>query len=842
MPRESYYQSVDNPLRASLLPKRPLNTALPVKDLGRAERGWLILKVIAAIFFLDIFDTIARNSYDADIIRGGRASLVFWASIVLMFKFSAALPERWSKVTYVAIGLVSAPAAAAAVFLDIASPLGCIHAGIVAAGYVWLFCTHWTERCITSPLGNDTAASLRRRWKLQKYCAAVVPMLAIVIGLVLGSFAALLFLTTLFAFTFRVYRWNDMTGELASMSSWLTYDAKHMRLPGTFISPAGRCDSRIYTTLAACFVIVLCCREAFSITPGLGAMLVFALPMFVARSLLLEANSYRRDAVTPDRWRDLTDSIRMSTNPIERQSYYVGRVAADGSPIIVPRNVFDEHGYFAGDTGGGKTALGLSPFVEQTIAFGDASVIIIDLKADTLELMATMLRAAKRLRESRGIDLPLKYLSTRDDLSSHAFNPQTQEFFQKLSSYKRTDLLTGATSLDYGPDFGAAFYSSANSGVVNHTYKTYPHVKTFVDLAERCGHVLLTANRHDLHPEMRRNGAHVHEILKRLASFPPLNVSDAGGYPNEVIEEAIDLADCFRRPQLMYFHLSSVMGPGSAPALARFVTFFLLASAACTERTVPVYLVIDEFQRMVARNFAYMLQLARSMDVRVILANQSMEDLKTPSIDLIPTVEANCRFRQWFSVSASADRERLVNSSGSTVEQLTTHGESAGNNGRQFSMSVSEVILPRLSANDIALASDHPKQSIVRITRGEGYAQYSGLPFVAESDFHITEAEYQERKWMKWPHREYGTFIPDEWATYQPPAETTGPIVTTEIVGSPDLDDDPFADFLGGIATAEEPESESNAEADDGNSNDDGSDTDDDAQKRKRKPRRRKGK
>ena len=53
--------------------------------------------------------------------------------------------------------------------------------------------------------------------------------------------------------------------------------------------------------------------------------------------------------------------------------------------------------------------------------------------------------------------------------------------------------------------------------------------------------------------------------------------------------------------------------------------------------------MIDEFQRVAAHNVDAILQIARSMNVGVILANQSMLDLKRD--DLIHVVEANCRFR-----------------------------------------------------------------------------------------------------------------------------------------------------------------------------------------------------
>jgi type IV secretory pathway TraG/TraD family ATPase VirD4 len=97
--------------------------------------------------------------------------------------------------------------------------------------------------------------------------------------------------------------------------------------------------------------------------------------------------------------------------------------------------------------------------------------------------------------------------------------------------------------------------------------------------------------------------------------------------------------------------LSATLSPSGAPEIGRLVNYMLLAASTQTERKHPVFLVIDEFQRMVAGNLEYMLQLARSMGIGVILANQSMEDLKKSSVNLIPAIEANCRLRQWFSVS-----------------------------------------------------------------------------------------------------------------------------------------------------------------------------------------------
>ena len=156
--------------------------------------------------------------------------------------------------------------------------------------------------------------------------------------------------------------------------------------------------------------------------------------------------------------------------------------------------------------------------------------------------------------------------------------------------------------------------------------------------------------------------------MKRLAACEALNVTSATPHPPEVQENAIDLTRFFQEPNFLYCHLPSTLSPSGAPEIARLFTYLLLAASTQTERKCKVFLVIDEFQRMVANNLQYMLQLARSMGVGIVLANQSMQDLKQGGTNLIPAIEANCRLRQWFSVSSVEDQERLMQISGKTID------------------------------------------------------------------------------------------------------------------------------------------------------------------------------
>jgi hypothetical protein len=78
--------------------------------------------------------------------------------------------------------------------------------------------------------------------------------------------------------------------------------------------------------------------------------------------------------------------------------------------------------------------------------------------------------------------------------------------------------------------YGAGYFSSANAAVLYYALQAFPHVKTFQELADCIGTVITTAKKKDLHPEIRKAGVHVQEVIKRLANCAPLNVTDATGH------------------------------------------------------------------------------------------------------------------------------------------------------------------------------------------------------------------------------------------------------------------------------------------------------------------------
>ncbi len=796
MLRDAFYQPVGNPLQFDLLPdgQPTLGFAHKLVPLGKAKPHlvkaiqWMLGATFAAVV-VKFIETVYGIS---------QVVPASWALLAIgLFVAAGRSVAQQRRIWLAADAIVVFAAALIAWQAD--APLT-LAAGAVLASLTWHFARHGSYIATASPLPCDVAAQCRSKWNGFLIATLLGFIAAIAYALNLGSLPLLsgvVFGFPLVSIVFGIItvpcRGIGRIG-LESLLSWAAYLAADVPIPGVAVSPTGRIKGRRWFTVATTFVVALAIFDLVSATGFytprkaiewmvMAPLVTVWVPFGFAFPIFLEASRIRTTTVSAANWSPIIEQIASSPDPVEKDSLFIGNIVADGSPLLVPRAVFESHAHYLGDSGSGKTSMGLAPTTEQLVSRGNCSLIYVDLKADTTEPLAMLEHAVTVGRNLSGLPIPIKHFSNQPALSTFAFNPLTQKAWGKLPLGVKADLLTSAMGLQYGTDYGQGYYSTANTALLHEALKLSPNAKTFQELAEVLGDLAFNrAKGIDLHPEIRKAGIHVHEVVKRLASFEALNVAADDGHDPAIVQHQIELSDVFQQPQVLYFHLSSTLSPGASPEIARLMTNLLLVSSSPSERHVPVYLVLDEFQRMVANNVEAMLQLARSMGVGIILANQSLQDLKKSTTDLIPAVEANCRFRQWFSVSSLADRERLMAIGGQTVEFPTTRTESTSGMKTTTTVSTREEIQPRLGVNDISLTSDHPRRSIVWISRGDGYAQYGGLPVVIESNFHITAAEYERRKKFPWPTNVPGTFVPKLDSELPPPPPKKGPSITTETI------------------------------------------------------------
>ncbi|MCB0324632.1 MAG: hypothetical protein KDD69_13715 [Bdellovibrionales bacterium] len=468
-------------------------------------------------------------------------------------------------------------------------------------------------------------------------------------------------------------------------------------------------------------------------------------------------------------WEQFVTLLQSSPVELEKKSFFLGLNAADGSPVTVPRSVFEEHAHFLGDSGSGKTALGLAPLISQMIRSQDCSVVIIDLKGDDPALLENARLEAERA------GLRFRWFTNELGKATYVFNPLLQRHLGELSLYQRTDLLTASLGLQYGTDYGRGFFSDANAELLYHALRARPETNSFVELAnvlKQREPFLMVSN------QLKMAGSHLAAIVTRLASTEALNTRPGPDVDPALLEAAIDMRQAFEEPQVIYFHLSSALGTATSAEIARMAMFSLLTSSKFVEgKRRQVFLIVDEFQRAVSNNLELFLQTARSMNIGVILANQSLSDLRKPGVDIVSTVRTNTRYRQLFAIGEMHDLQEAVYTSGETLLHSRGWSEALGltvlgGAGGIKSLSYSEVVSPRIRVNDLLLASDHPRQSVCHVRRGEGHAQFGGMPFILESTYHITPQEYTTRKEAEWPKQSSETFTPT-LATTDPIASQT---------------------------------------------------------------------
>ncbi|WP_417377247.1 type IV secretory system conjugative DNA transfer family protein [Gimesia maris] len=427
--------------------------------------------------------------------------------------------------------------------------------------------------------------------------------------------------------------------------------------------------------------------------------------------------------------------------------YYWGRVAADGSPTIINRDLFWEHVHILGNSGSGKSSMRLAPLVEQTIGFGDTSLIFIDLKADKLENLAACFAAKEELKHRTGIDLPIRVFTLQLGKPSHIFNPFLTGGLNNMSFADRVSLITEPLGLFYGLIYGQGHFSALNSATVRECLVANPGISSFHELycammTQAMDWTSYVGSQH------RKDYIQVAETVLSLAGCNVLNVTHSTPHSQEALENQIDLAAAFQSPAIYYFHLPSVTSPFVAQTIGRLVVKYLLIAADAAPRKVKVQVVIDEFQQMISDNLDIVFQQARGRDIGMVIANQSIGDLRNVGPVLLSAIEGNCAIRQWLSVTTAEDIEHLAKLFGTRKEFHRTITESTER--RSVSRTLRDE--PRITVNCLHQVSSDPFLSVTQI-KGErgGFAQYRGVPFVVRNAFHISHEEYLRRLGFQWP-------------------------------------------------------------------------------------------
>lgn len=470
-------------------------------------------------------------------------------------------------------------------------------------------------------------------------------------------------------------------------------------------------------------------------------------------------------------WKEYADRLRNSPSPLAREHLWLGTSGFGDYPVLLHRRALEEHVHILGDTGSGKTSRGLAPIISQLIASGRRtpsypghSVVVIDLKGEPYFFNSARV-------DARAAGLPFRWFTSVTGQPTYAFNPFLQSHVNGLTTNQFAEVLLQSLGLEYGEAYGPSHYSRMNRRVLQRAMQIHSEdgkgeLASFRQLED-----VLKTRQTGFSADEKKDATDVFAVIESLAKIDAINVTqddvDAGRVPQTALDAGIDMTSFLTEPKVGYFYFSSTLETSTVRELSKLVLFSLLTAADALERAHGpghrVYVVIDEFQQIIANNLELVLRQARSKNISCILANQSISDLKSGAIDVIPTVQANTRVRQYFAAS-DLNQQELIEKSGGHVhlhQALTRHpienlalglGPLADDYGQP-------VIAGQVSRDEVIAMTDDPDACILHITRGSGLTQFSGYPLIMRTDYHVSKRRFDRWKRKPWPKQTPETIV-----------------------------------------------------------------------------------
>lgn len=453
----------------------------------------------------------------------------------------------------------------------------------------------------------------------------------------------------------------------------------------------------------------------------------------------------------------LRDSSFLALDPItgahvrEREHLFLGTEPAANIPVLLHEKLLREHVYIVGDSGSGKTSLGIMPVLKQLMRAPSspfwseslpepAPVVVLDLKGDN-----ALFQMTKEAAERRGQQF--FFFTPEAKRASHHFNPFKDFDRESRSLSSFANLFLDALSLNHGEGYGRGYYTARNRQLL---YTALEECKP-TSFDELYSHLAKKRGR------VRDEAFELVASIQMLSSYKILSDKRSGSAIPE--DRIIHMQRLIEKGEVAYFWLPAAVESISVREIGKLALFSLVSAALTRQRegkeTRTVYVVVDEFQRLAGENFSILLEQARSFGISLILANQTLSDLNTPSKDLRPSIRTNTRTKFYFSITEPEELANISALSGREIVEMRSRSISRGGRGLIPSTtdteSYVEAIAPRLSAQDIQRISDHPNEFLLHVSRGSGFTQFGGLPVRVRTEWPIPETEYTRLSRQPWP-------------------------------------------------------------------------------------------
>lgn len=447
---------------------------------------------------------------------------------------------------------------------------------------------------------------------------------------------------------------------------------------------------------------------------------------------------------------------------------YLGRSESLNHPVFVALSTILKGMIIFGSPGSGKSVK-LANLLRQLIRTAVVSVSVFNLKPLTSDLLSVLLHEVQALRERNrkrppGTRLPYTYplwlFSLRRGRSSHLLNPFKGEFWEQLAPGQQAQLVLKAMSFSHSRSFEQAFFGDSARKILEHVFERAKErgevIRTFGRL-----HELLTAvlnpRYKGISEHVKTHGAHPTYVVERLAKIESLgNGADAA----DALDSAIDPERFVREPCFAYYDLDPFTDPEASGEVCRLAVDNSFSRISAISRSVAHIILIDEFAIVIAASLAQLFRQARETNCGLILATQSVADLKQDSMDLTDTILNTTPVQVFMRVTEPAGMRLLRELGGTRLEHSLSVSHSRNAQGEvSSSTTVSETLVDRINVPEIERVNSDNNLEFMRIIGNEGPGKYNSALFVNRWDYDRDYKQYKEFCKAPWPEWQPGMIV-----------------------------------------------------------------------------------
>lgn len=257
-------------------------------------------------------------------------------------------------------------------------------------------------------------------------------------------------------------------------------------------------------------------------------------------------------------------------------------------------------------------------------------------------------------------------------------------------------------------------------------------------------------------------GSHGPIIIEGLAQILPLNLEDDR-------HTKIELSDCLSRPGITYFALPSLVQPIVSSAIARLGIHGLVAAASVHKGPrVPVFGFADEADRFMTHDIGAVFSKARAFGISLILAHQSMNQLRTSEADFVPIVTQNTQTKIYYGPLLDREATDVIEAMGGETTEWFRGVDPRGGESER------EMLVKRLGARQRKDVAATPGRAFVNVSPGRGFAVYK-FPAAVDVAFTMTKEKYEAFKNAPWPTDGAVVAVEYEKPTLPPPPNDPPP-------------------------------------------------------------------